>query len=218
MKSKVLMLCLVAGVHSWSLWGDSSRIEPHEDVSQECRQAAAHGDCEFYRCLERRFPCGHDGYALNIGLHFCTRADELHSQFTAQGKLFMNGSKTCVTSTLLPVYESYSARCGDIEEDGANAMRSCSYNEYGGMSSCTFIRSNMDVYNQMLGVDEVSRLMGLGNARLLARIFVDGARCGATVASERFLLLGGTINNFLGSVWESAGDFADGVSSWWGNL
>ncbi|XP_052793135.1 uncharacterized protein LOC128227037 [Mya arenaria] len=211
MKGIVLMLCLVAGVHSWSFWRGSPRVEPHEDVDQACRQAAAQGNCEFYRCLERRFPCGHDGYATKIGLHFCARADELHSQFTPQGKLFMNGSKTCVTSTLLPVYESYSARCDDIEDAGADAMRTCSYNEYAGMSSCTFIRSNMDVYNQMLGTDEVSRLMGLGNARLLFRIFVDGARCGATVASERFTSLGGSI---MGSV----GDLADGVSNWWRNL
>jgi len=44
-------------------------------------------------------------------------------------------------------------------------------------------------------------------SRLLTRVFVDGARCGATVASERFTLMFGSINNLFGSV-------RDSISSW----
>lgn len=77
----------------------------------------------------------------------------------------MNGSKTCITETLLPVYEAYTARCDDIRDMGADALRTCSYNDYSGLSSCDFIRSNMDVYNDMLGTTEIGKLISLRSPR-----------------------------------------------------
>ncbi|KAH3842615.1 hypothetical protein DPMN_116114 [Dreissena polymorpha] len=49
--------------------------------------------------------------------------------------------------------------------EGARAMRTCSYEDFAGMDACTFIRGNMDAYNDMLGTEEISRLISMGSPR-----------------------------------------------------
>ncbi|XP_052277749.1 uncharacterized protein LOC127876478 [Dreissena polymorpha] len=203
----LIVVCCSLGANAWSFWR-SPWVKPREGVTDECLQMAARGDCGFYQCLERRFQCGSEGYALKIGYHLCNKSDEIHSRFTAQGQRYMEGSKVCITNALLPVYKQNSIRCDDVMSEGARAMRTCSYEEFAGMDACTFIRGNMDAYNDMLGTDEISRLMSMGSPRLLARIFIDGARCGATIATERFQSVAGSLNDFMGGV-------RDSITSWW---
>lgn len=54
------------------------------EVTDECLRLAAWGRCEFYECLERRFPCGHRGYAVHIGQHFCRKVDTIMDEFTTE--------------------------------------------------------------------------------------------------------------------------------------
>jgi len=82
-----------------------------------------------------------------------------------QGQHYINASKTCSTKTLLPVYEANTARCDDIKNMGTEALRTCSYNDYKGYSSCDFIRNNMEVYNDMLGTTEIGKLISLNSPR-----------------------------------------------------
>ena len=52
------------------------------DVTAECLRQASWGRCEFYECLERRFPCGSEGYTTQIGLHFCHKITHMFDTFT----------------------------------------------------------------------------------------------------------------------------------------
>lgn len=78
-----------------------------------------------------------------------------------QGKLFINQSTACQTSMLLPVYESYTARCGDIVDQGIASILYCSRREYNGMDFCNFIRENTEAHSQMMELEQVSRLVSL---------------------------------------------------------
>jgi hypothetical protein len=43
-------------------------------------------DCEWYRlCLEEKFKCGDNGYPLNIGYKYCTKANNWEIAEEAQG-------------------------------------------------------------------------------------------------------------------------------------
>ena len=51
------------------------------DVTAECLRQADWGRCEFYECLERRFPCGSDGYINRVALHFCHKVATIFDSF-----------------------------------------------------------------------------------------------------------------------------------------
>lgn len=75
--------------------------------------------------------------------------------------MFRNKTVACQTSMLLPVYESYTSRCGDITDQGVSSMLFCSRREYNGVDFCSFIRNNVDAHNEMFGMEEISRIIGL---------------------------------------------------------
>ena len=53
------------------------------EVTDTCLQLARVGSCDFFTCLEERFPCGHDGYAIRIAKHFCDRGVGINSMLNA---------------------------------------------------------------------------------------------------------------------------------------
>ena len=58
-----------------------SRLKYVPDVTTECIRQANWGRCEFYECLERRFPCGSDGYINRVALHFCHKVASIFDSF-----------------------------------------------------------------------------------------------------------------------------------------
>ena len=53
------------------------------DITEECVRIAGWGHCAFYDCVERRFPCGEDGYTKRISKHFCSKIDTAYNNFDA---------------------------------------------------------------------------------------------------------------------------------------
>ena len=51
------------------------------ETTEECLRLAGWGQCAFYDCLERRFPCGEDGYTQRLSKHFCGKIDRAFNNF-----------------------------------------------------------------------------------------------------------------------------------------
>ena len=54
------------------------------DISAECLQKAADGDCLFYTCFDERHPCELNNWALSYGWRFCKRYDQMYDTFTQE--------------------------------------------------------------------------------------------------------------------------------------
>ncbi|MHB1057967.1 MAG: eCIS core domain-containing protein [Rhodanobacter sp.] len=55
------------------------------------------GDCEFYRCRERRHPCGATGYYLGYGYKYCERFSRLlRPRLPASGQRWLDKTKDCL--------------------------------------------------------------------------------------------------------------------------
>lgn len=213
----ILFLLAVVALPCSAWWfGNDPRVEPHEDVSDECLRLAAWGRCEFYECLERRFPCGHRGYAIHVGLHFCRKIINMMDDFTPDGQRWMNRTSICLTNSLLPVYQSYVSRCDDISDVGADGIIACnSRTDQDGQDFCSFVHDNSEEYLDIFGMEEIRRMLRLRKPGLLGRMLVDGANCGAYSLRDRFLSVTGVVNDMLGTMQEHWEDLTDRWTNFW---
>ena len=54
-------------------------------INKTCEQWASQGNCSFYpKCVEKRIPCGPDGYALGYAGKYCVRFTEAIPKFTLE--------------------------------------------------------------------------------------------------------------------------------------
>ncbi|XP_045203725.2 uncharacterized protein LOC123556807 [Mercenaria mercenaria] len=210
----ILLLAVVAlPCNAW--WFSDPRVEPHEDVSDECLRLAEWGRCEFYECLERRFPCGHRGYAVHVGLHFCRTIINMMDEFTTEGYQWMNRTSVCLTKSLLPVYESYATRCDDLRDDGADGIVECNARtDPDGQDFCSFVQDNAEAYQNIFGLEEIQRMIRLRKPLVIARLLIDGASCGAEPLQDRLYAVSGMFNDLIGSLQ----DHFEGLTDRWNNL
>jgi Stanniocalcin family len=89
----------------------SCNPEPHHPIHNR-RRSPPHDECmdprpntcTFYtECLNRRIPCGSDGYPIGYGLHFCNAF--LHSaapKMSTRGKTWITKTMLCLQQRLVP--------------------------------------------------------------------------------------------------------------------
>jgi len=191
----VIVSLVSNGIDGW-MFGEN-RIDPHQEISQECLNHAAWGTCRFYECLEERFPCGHRGYAYRVGLHFCRKITSKYDQLNESGLRWINGTARCLTEKLSPLYSSPFLRCGDIRDTGASAMVECNERvETDGSDFCWFVRENAEFYREVFGGSELGRIISLG-PRVVAKVITEAITCGASTIRDRTSMFTSSVSEFF---------------------
>ncbi|KAL4229658.1 hypothetical protein ACF0H5_010046 [Mactra antiquata] len=198
-----------------AFWWSEPMIQPREDVSAECLNPPSDNPCLFYQCLERRFPCGANEYALKVGHHFCIKKNQHLPFFTPNGTKWLNETNICIRESLIPTYQLDETSCANIRTVGQNVMLDCiNHRSDTGMDFCRFVGSNAAQYAELITIDDVSRLTSLGNPRIAARMIVNGAYCGGELLRNRLADLAGGFNDAVGSLLH----IYQGLSSRWTNF
>lgn len=96
-----------------------------KDVLSDCLQQSTNGDCNFYTCIENRFPCGRDGYASRFGRYYCQRIKNNINSLNAGGRVWANATLKCQTQALKTLYQSAAQSCRAIYNAGFDAMHQC---------------------------------------------------------------------------------------------
>lgn len=106
---------------------DADEIEQiaQTDVLSVCLQQSNSGDCSFYTCLENRFPCERDGYALRFGRYYCQRIRNNINSLNPSGRIWANATLKCQTKALSSVYQAPAQSCKAIYNAGFDAMHQC---------------------------------------------------------------------------------------------
>ncbi|XP_019856292.1 PREDICTED: uncharacterized protein LOC109584838 [Amphimedon queenslandica] len=87
-------------------------------ATDSCQEMAASGNCAFYsECVEKRVPCGPNGYALGYGGKYCIKFGENIDCFPANGQQWINKVRICLETALVnsTVYRN-NATCEDIKD------------------------------------------------------------------------------------------------------
>ncbi|KAK3577213.1 hypothetical protein CHS0354_030483 [Potamilus streckersoni] len=149
------------------------------DVSQECIHHAKRGGCEFYDCLERRFPCGEKSYSVKFGKHFCSKITRHIDLFTPAGQRYMNVTNACLTSYYSDLYHNSSATCEQIKEVGVNGIVNCrdiQTAEY--PTFCQFVADNTRVYWIIFDTMDLIKMITLNEPRVWRLLIEQGFECG----------------------------------------
>lgn len=211
--SLVVLVALAQAVRGW--WFSSeNNVTAEEDVSELCLRQANWGRCEFYECLERRFPCREEGYATYIGLHFCNKIVDMFDDFTERGRQWMNGTSRCLAANLLAIYNSDVTTCSAIKDAGAVGLTSCNARvESDGSDFCGFVRENKDAYQAVFGTSDIGRMVSMRKPGVLIILFIDGASCGANELINRLSSVFGPVGDLVDSVGQTWRRMVD----WWNN-
>lgn len=206
----ILMSVLVARGSGapWSSWFEEEEvIQAQEDITEECLRLAGWGQCAFYDCLERRFPCGDGGYTERLSKHFCSKIDSALNTFDTFGRLWLNRTSICLVGDMVPLYNSNSLKCSDIQNAGIESIVNCNGATVDGKTFCEFTSTNGDAYDALMGSDEMGRLMSLRDIRVVTSMIGQAMDCGVQSLSAR-----------MSSVVQSIGDFGsrigETISSW----
>ncbi|KAG4067139.1 hypothetical protein HA402_000130 [Bradysia odoriphaga] len=121
-----------------------------DSVARDCEQDSPAlclpkpNDCSFYRiCLEKRVPCGDDGYALGFGEFYCQAFKENSNRFSAPGQEWLESVMYCLQSVLVPVANGKEVmNCIEIREFAITSHYNCYINPGGNHSICTIPRTD----------------------------------------------------------------------------
>jgi len=186
---------------------ENAVIEADEDVTAECLQQAAWGECAFYDCMEERYPCGPDGYNQKISKHFCSKiatmlGDPNNEGFDAFGRRWLNQTSVCLVSYMLPMYRDQSSTtCGAIKEAGINGVIGCNEGTVDGHDFCHFLNTNGDAYKSLMGREEVSLLVSLRNRRVFQSMISNTLTCSLEDFSSFVSSTTDRFTNLMGSLW-----------------
>lgn len=83
--------------------------------------------CNFYNeCLNEKFSCGSDGYALKSGLRYCNEFQKYYSLFSPQGQQWVTAVGLCLQNALIPIVnEKDDTSCDDIETFAMSTHTGC---------------------------------------------------------------------------------------------
>lgn len=74
-------------------------------LSDSCIHIPYHS-CTFYKeCLEQKFPCGENGYAVGYGDKYCQSFVKHENSFTKQGKIWLSDTMMCLQKALVPIIQ-----------------------------------------------------------------------------------------------------------------
>jgi hypothetical protein len=75
-----------------------------------CSTAIPRDSCAFYMgCLEAKFPCGSDGYAVGYGNKYCRAFSDNAAQFSDMGKRWISDVMVCLQTELVPLVNATTA-------------------------------------------------------------------------------------------------------------
>jgi hypothetical protein len=76
-------------------------VQPTAPVGPATEECGKHlGSCEFYRCRERRHPCGAGGYYQGYGLKYCLRFSALATLLSPAGRAWVAKTLRCLQEHL----------------------------------------------------------------------------------------------------------------------
>ncbi|KAI8516841.1 hypothetical protein Bbelb_054220 [Branchiostoma belcheri] len=144
-------------------------------LSEEtCLQYAVDGNCDFYaRCLEVKYRCGAKGYPVGFGHRYCTRFHTFYDYFNDEGKAWVDDTRKCLTTALLPVYKSNSSfDCDELKAFAFASHPTCYTTS--GQGFCKVFWTNM---RGLLKVFEVCDFLGTGSILMIEKILMTGLQC-----------------------------------------
>ncbi|KAK2173646.1 hypothetical protein NP493_860g02131 [Ridgeia piscesae] len=107
----------IPGVGSWKT--QDKRFEStgkQTDDSSKCVAYATAGDCRFYECFHKKFPC--DVFSMShmnvVELPLCRDMDCFGDFFDSKGNEWPRKNKLCLMRKLLPVFNDISVNCADL--------------------------------------------------------------------------------------------------------
>lgn len=182
----------------WSNWfsDDEESLLPVEEITEECLRLAGWGRCAFYDCLERRFPCGEDGYTQRLSKHFCGKIDSAFNNFDTFGRRWLNQTSICLVGDMVPLYRRDSLKCSDIQDAGIESIVGCNDATVDGKTFCDFTSTNGDAYNALMGSDEMMRLISLRDHRVFTSMITQAMHCGVQSLSSGISSVAQSIGNF----------------------
>lgn len=67
-------------------------------------------DCEYYSCIEAEKQCGRRGYPIGFGRKYCLRFEERQSNFSDEGRAWMERVRSCLIRGMEEAPEALSCR------------------------------------------------------------------------------------------------------------
>ncbi|RNA03447.1 stanniocalcin family [Brachionus plicatilis] len=113
---------------------DLKRVIPNGDIDQNCLELLRSSNitnmerCEFYKCFEKRFPCGKEYWIINWGYKYCRRyADEnFANNFTTVGQKLLNHVNECLPRYFEKAYKSSRPiQCKKLSNQAFRAQTNC---------------------------------------------------------------------------------------------
>ncbi|KAK3577216.1 hypothetical protein CHS0354_030486 [Potamilus streckersoni] len=167
---------------SGKLWCDlfytSDRKIRYKNVSPVCQTQALTGNCDFYRCFERRFPCGRDGYVVNHATYFCDKLKLNTQYFNDEAKAAINASNVCLISHFRSLYQGDSTTCETIKQTGIEAIVECNARNAARPDYCQLVRNNWDGYWRLFSARDMYKLARL-STRVWSSLIVQSFNCGS---------------------------------------
>ncbi|XP_078701238.1 uncharacterized protein LOC144927581 [Branchiostoma floridae x Branchiostoma belcheri] len=102
-------------------WGAA----PKEGTSPACETKALEGDCSFYDCFEKRFPCGRTQFVRREGQSLCEQLVKKAPVFNTKGQDWVTAYTKCMTRSMLALYNEESLSCRRIRNYGFRSQFNC---------------------------------------------------------------------------------------------
>ncbi|XP_064609911.1 uncharacterized protein LOC135473908 [Liolophura sinensis] len=178
----VFLLSVVTPLtQAWWIFGNKERpVQAVGAVDPDCIRHAELGSCEFYACLERRFPCGTDSYPLTHGAYYCHKFQNYLHMFNEQGRRWVRNSRQCLTRNLRATYTLSEVTCRDISRERFRTVSNC----FVSRGFCSIMWNNKEA---LLKVFEAEDLVDRQVAIRVWREIFDIARGCAGRNIERFI-------------------------------
>ncbi|XP_006823441.1 uncharacterized protein LOC102809071 [Saccoglossus kowalevskii] len=130
----------------------ASSINSKSSSGDSCEDLATGGNCAFFDCFEKRFPCGPSGFALSFGKIYCEQENKYKNYLKATGGISMQSVQTCVMNAILTEYQKDENTCKGIELTMIAAYRDC----YGQYLNCDFVRDNQFQLTNIYALPQLS--------------------------------------------------------------
>jgi len=186
MKIVALMLVVcVAQASAWFFTSNDKVVNPTDAVNATCEALAAQGDCEFFKCFERRFQCGQDYYMKKFAQKYCRKFNMAMNTFDPAGRQFLVNSRSCVMTRLLLYYRQDRMNCDTLQDDAVQMTTPC----YLENNFCDIIDNNAQSFISVFEFGDASSLISE-----LARI---AGSCGGNALSGFWNTMSGHVRGSL---------------------
>ncbi|XP_063409998.1 uncharacterized protein LOC134693199 [Mytilus trossulus] len=130
----------------WRSRSRTSNSQSIKPVDASCTRKGQNGDCEFYRCFEKRRQCGSSGYLIGYGYKYCARFRNRYDRFTRAGKNWIDCVRSCLTRKLIGKYqENVVGQCDELKSYAFDTHVNCYLN----CGFCNMYTSNLFALNSV---------------------------------------------------------------------